>query len=90
MSHTPGPWEVDMREDMVTHPYLIRGPGYEVTIARIPSKKRVSKECRKANAILMASAPDLLHALNKILDNVEMEEYLRDLGISAIKKADGQ
>ena len=71
--HTPGPWRIG--DNGIT----IFGPKTElpspVTIAKLlPPTVRVDQEERKANALLIAAAPDLLVMLQRLLDEVKMSE----------------
>ena len=62
---TPGPWKVVSLEmgryGVLEDGYVILGPGGPLPIARLINKS-------EANALLIASAPDLLEALIEITD----------------------
>jgi hypothetical protein len=70
MSHTPGPWRVGNAG------FTVFGPKTErpapVVVAEIPPPTpRVSREERKANARLIAAAPEVLAALETSLKWLE-------------------
>lgn len=69
-THTPGPWHITERAGLEP---LIREPkGYAVALAVIPCNtgaKHVT-EHYKANAALLASAPELLAATQSLLKMV--------------------
>jgi hypothetical protein len=62
-AHTPGPWEAD-RTGFDVQTKLTQVPLFMATT-------RVSDEEAKANARLIAAAPDLLEALREELDAVQ-------------------
>lgn len=68
--HTPGPWSFEDKPSVVggTFKYWVIGPEGE----RIAD---IQQQCRKteANATLIATAPELLEALEKIAD-IEREK----------------
>ena len=88
--HTPGPWEYDRSETAmqefrgysVTYPSDAYGPGTRLVL--------ISPECleNEADARLIAAAPDLLEALELLLNQAStlpMED--RQIGAAAIAKA---
>lgn len=87
--HTPGPWEVvvDIRHEDEEEEYVagfdIIGPnGVSVVGCEGISG---SSEVERENARLIASAPDLLKALEEMVDNeeqVEFESWLSDFSPS--------
>ena len=90
MKHTPGPWCVDRQnQSPTTGEWMIAGskPGYLAEVRDCGSGDV------KANACLIAAAPDLLDALLMVLDDPDAldgrprtYEYVR----SAIAKATGE
>ena len=91
MSHTPGPWEIESSFD----------PGYKSISAQkhtalaqvvwcMEDEDR-SPEC-EANAHLIAAAPELLEALEKVFTvmNDDMPVGLRKVCYEAIAKARGE
>jgi hypothetical protein len=89
MSHTPGPWEID---NCGTH---IEIHDSEMNICVIDVNSRPSTE-REDNARLIAAAPDLLKAAEKIIpalqpptNHEKIEKAFFDLS-KAIKKARGK
>ena len=84
--HTPGPWQWTQHFDPTISIYK-DGFGQ---IARLYDS---SAGTGKANARLIAAAPDLLDALQRLL-NAENDEYLTPIGVrnlarAAIAKATG-
>ena len=75
--HTPGPWEIKPEESNRNY-IRIRGSlvGELYKIANVPLPdydcERDAKECR-ANTRLIAAAPDLLEALQNLVDQCEQE-----------------
>jgi hypothetical protein len=65
--HTPGPWKFrDDSKFFKTNPFsvYIQGGGvHSAAIANIPRKQTIPEEEARANALLIAAAPDLLEAL---------------------------
>lgn len=94
-SHTQGPWIVANRRDQ-RNPLLVTtsGPVFDgaVNAAEIA---RIS-DCghQRANARLIAAAPDLLSAMHRIigcdLAPHEFAGYVREVARAAIAKAEGQ
>jgi hypothetical protein len=86
--HTPGPWKINEE-----HPYRIigreEGKPYNIVIAETCGYKFM----REQNARLIATAPELLRALEQLLDlqqrytNVSLKEF--DQARTAIAKAKG-
>jgi hypothetical protein len=70
--HTPGPWEVS--NDHKPSPYIIRQDGRFTGFASVKFhdflKNEGARQEQEANARLIASAPELLAALEKIADYV--------------------
>lgn len=69
--HTPGPWKIKSNGNGLT-PSIVTDDEFAATweIARI---KDVPAGAYKANASLIASAPDLLQALEHILKSAEWQ-----------------
>ncbi len=92
--HTPGPWPIELTGDgkrIIVGKGLVEGPnGYEV--AEVYSDDCDPNEA-DANARLIASAPELLEALQVMLDEAKERGGAlsngEKLGCSAIAKATG-
>lgn len=68
--HTPGPWHVGRYTPNATEMTILTKNGSPVTPAWGP-QFYVNSEQAKANACLIAAAPDLLEALKEALDQLE-------------------
>jgi hypothetical protein len=70
--HTPGPWSVGW--NIEANLYQIDAPdgdsGDTAPIADVWAHNALESEC-KANAALIAAAPDLLEALNAVMDSYQ-------------------
>jgi len=64
MSHTPGPWTVDPRD----YEYVTAGDFCVAAVWMRDVEDRTAKDERDANARLIAAAPDLLEALQRLSD----------------------
>jgi len=60
--HTPGPWSVDD-----PHQIWAESAGEYVAITRVEDWETIPREQAEANARLIATAPDLLEALNELI-----------------------
>lgn len=91
--HTPGPWTLDDRG----YKYIVSksGDGYITRdICRLDGSTMAAL-AQEANARLIAAAPELLEALELLVDNpyregTESDERLRRIGRAAIAKAKGE
>ena len=96
-THTPGPWSLRMT-GWQTNPAAIYSPRRPGAVACIPARTSVPLDEQSANARLIASAPDLLAALEQCLPIVDAYRRLSlgdgDLTANnarnAIAKAKGQ
>jgi hypothetical protein len=98
-AHTPGPWYVEEKNSFSTNAFYIRGSdsnGNPLTwgkgcVAHIP-KSTVTQ--MGANARLIAAAPEMLEALDKIAcfapGNGDVCEIIAKVARAAIVKAEGQ
>jgi hypothetical protein len=94
MSHTPGPWRTD-RNDIhsgqisVVH-HCVGNDWVEVWS---PDATAADEKEMEANARLIAAAPELLEALESMVEMVEMngfgKAYAMDISRAAIAKAKG-
>ncbi|MDO9402079.1 MAG: hypothetical protein Q7T46_11630 [Polaromonas sp.] len=88
-AHTPGPWSQDKYGGVVTH------SGRMLVAEGVALGGRSTEETR-ANARLIAAAPELLEALNNILVGMEAsggwegDDELFNAGVAAYKKATGE
>jgi hypothetical protein len=84
--HTPGPWHAGTDEDA----HMI----YDASCNVVGESWREfgEEEAEKANAILMAAAPDLLAALKELLAAASDEAVgmASEMAQTAIAKAEGQ
>ena len=79
MSYTPGPWAIDASKWVI---YGVRGGD---------GKMVCYGDIEKADARLIAAAPDLLAALEYLVENcLETEGGSYDRAVAAIKKARGE
>jgi hypothetical protein len=90
--HTPGPWRVDGTQTLYIE--AVVRPGWLQEVAAVGPTEADSGygEQQKANARLIASAPDLLDALKRIIDaddSKELTQHDIELGRAAIAKATG-
>lgn len=88
--HTPGPWAVGK------HPGRDAGTDLREVTYLSPFGRAYICEAEKANARLIAAAPELLEALHAMLDcpgiddtNQEIGETFRTIVNAAIAKAEG-
>ena len=79
--HTPGPWSA---EDTV-----IYGPSH-LNIAELEPNDYIRNDEQRANARLIAAAPDLLAALDALVDATNTRSLAYDDAVTAIAKARGQ
>lgn len=66
-AHTPGPWKVVTPPDLSGDPHELSIKAGIVPIARISRAATIDLPEREANARLIAAAPDLLEALERII-----------------------
>lgn len=82
MTHTPAPWRAEKGSvKAISH-------GKWFTVALV-DKKRFTNDGRKANASLIAAAPDMLEALKIISDQCERAGLMAQVARAAIAKAEG-
>jgi len=101
MRHTPGPWTVDHDGDYIGGPtaegpwVVIGGGNHKAADEELEQDGDRYGVQRKADAHLIAAAPDLLVALKKALDHIDYiatEDWVELHGLmnSAIEKAEGK
>ena len=99
MSHTPGPWEISLREMLDGWVIVVDRDGGIVANVNTETGPNIPplvsrKMPAGANAALIAAAPDMLEALEAMVEMVEMnglgKRYALDLAASAITKARGE
>jgi hypothetical protein len=79
VKHTPGPWKVESDGMAIAL-------GGEVITSRFAPENAYADEAR-ANARLIAAAPELLNALRRLINDNSSEARLA--GLAAITKAEG-
>ena len=74
--HTPGPWNVDGDATVYGPRFSIANDKEQIGIFEVADCKGYKQE-REANAYLIASAPDLLAALNRLIQSLpeDSNEY---------------
>ena len=73
MSHTKRAWRLNENHTWKTNPFsvTVRGGGvHSATIANIPMRRTIPLHEQRANARLIAAAPELLDALYALLQDV--------------------
>jgi hypothetical protein len=98
--HTKGAWIFrDDSQHFKTNPFsvYVQGGGvHSAAIANIPRKQTIPEAEARANAMLIAAAPELLHALQIMLAvcwDLEIDDatvYATSLASTAIAKATGE
>ena len=90
--HTPGPWIV---RDIPTLDIYV-GPscdGGATAVAIVPTRGSIGEDEQKANARLIAAAPDLLQALSILMleteDDLSVTHQIKQIASAAIAKAIG-
>jgi len=94
--HTPGPWLLNENNNWKTNPFSVsvRKPGvHSTTVANVPTRMTISPMEQRANARLIAAAPDLLDALVTMPQSMSSSDQdwwdWVDKARSAIDKATG-
>jgi len=99
MSHTKGPWQVFGEEDgdfvvFAGEEYVTNiGSSWITPIFEDPKNEMISFDLERANANLIAAAPELLEALEAVVKNLlEYESYSTTAGdaIKVMMKAKGE
>lgn len=74
MKHTQSPWKfADNSKHFKTNPFsvYVQGGGvHSATIANIPFRRTIPEAEARANALLIAAAPELLEALRAVIAGV--------------------
>ena len=97
MTRTPGPWFVSMKpdwdEDGGMGPAVYDCDGGVFAVVD-DEPETIARPFYEADAHLIAAAPEMLEALEAMVEMVEMnglgKRYALDLAASAIKKARGE
>lgn len=67
--HTPGPWEAEARQHgMAIYANYKNAPSEYLALINGYEESKEDRDRNRANARLMASAPDLLSALERVLE----------------------
>ena len=85
MSHTPGPWTVEMTQTEDGEPF-----GYVLADEGIVTMVTLRPEQVEANAHLIAAAPELFYALKSFVEITEGSGAIKMAAIRAIAKAEGR
>lgn len=97
VKHTPGPWEFDgdnaVMAEVGAHICTV-SMGDDFPCLEDDQRANAEAEC-KANANLIAAAPELLEALKALLDQLVGDEFADDISSvvsarSAVSKAEGR
>lgn len=86
MNHTPGPWKLKLGKG-IEYDYQIYDTANNMVVAFPHYDMLRTKKQSKANAKLMAAAPELLQALKCLLEMGHAKAG--DLARTAIAKAEG-
>jgi len=86
MKHTPGPWTILDRGKLST-PQIMAG---ETATARIVDRGQDKSAENEANASLIAAAPELLEACQRVADVPFEPDKWRQQVQSAVAKAKGE
>ncbi len=86
-AHTPGPWRMQHRGANRGYDIMTDIPGYDVTIALVDGLRGESLE---ANAKLIATAPDMLLALEEVSKSIPRNGTLGRYVKSVINKVQGE
>jgi len=70
--HTPGPWAIDEEMDCYTGGYHIRTDDGYAICGLWDQYTSLTEDAQKANALLIASAPELLEALEAAHNQMSM------------------
>lgn len=89
MKHTPAPWIISEENGMIIGIWPSDKSGPYVAAVRYSDNPKATLEIAKANAKLIAAAPELLEALEYIVNNQDMDSSVKK-AIAAIKKAKGE
>lgn len=93
-AHTPGPWLYRERPttDDARRPLAIYGPDQQFIAGLSTSALDLAWPKERANAQLIASAPDLLAALERIclLGATQQVGHAQEIARAAIEKAEGR
>lgn len=85
MNHTPGPWDTSL-STRTTHAHYV---GKRAPNGSLDMVCDLTDSCfphnAKANARLIAAAPELLEELKNLVDDIETGEHLGDVHISRAK-----
>jgi hypothetical protein len=95
--HTPGPWQLRIGKTCSNEVTAQSKRGKTWVIARTTGAK-VGREQDDANANLIAAAPDMLHALEYIVnhcrvfcdESMDIDGMATEDAINALKKAKGE
>lgn len=86
MKHTPGPWKIDENKDLPLAVIIDDDDGMGIAEIGEYTEENI------ANANLIAAAPDMLSALEVVMDtllNTKESGWITDKVKNAIKKAKG-
>jgi len=93
-NYTPGPWRFNnnVQWGWVTNPFsvTVKKPGvHSAVVANMPARQTIPWTEAEANARLIAAAPDLLEALQRLITEIEVATAARTLGeLGAIGQAE--
>lgn len=88
---TPGPWRVsEKRGDLIDIRHENNEPGaMSLNLAQVVARQSWLKEA-EANARLIAAAPELLEALQLMLDSQVLPVWHQSIACAAINRATGE
>ncbi len=95
VSHTPGPWTVETQPSDTGLDYItghITSPLHTYCGNRVERADSITapSSMTRADARLIAAAPDLLAALRELVEMVRGESLAKDTAIAAIARAEGR
>ena len=89
---TPGPWEIEEREanirDMHLYGFSIQTKEHRLCMCQTDDDRNIP--VMKANAALIAAAPELYECLCDVMTDLEMSEGMRAHMETVLKKARGE